>query len=351
MRNNLRQNLLRWLDPILNPEACLPPTLKPAMAEESADAMLKRLDLLLRQKVRFALSGERKSRLKGQGLDFSGLREYSPGDDIRKMDWSVFARTLSPHVREYQEEKQLTLWLAIDLTPSMHFGRLQTKAQQAVELAGLLALMAQKAHHKLGALVTYGNDSRIISPKTGPAQVQHLMKILLEELDRSAAEQSRPVPVSSEPNEQADNQSSLASAPLTEACRKLGHLVQKQHTVVFLSDFLSGTTDLQTPLGWKAPLGELSRRAQLLCLMLSDPVEQALPAELGLLALRDPETGETVEVDTNNAEWLRQYAQAVKTEQEARLKVLREMGVATLALTETEPVQTLLALLTGQEAG
>jgi uncharacterized protein (DUF58 family) len=337
MSNILGQNLLRWLDPLLNPEACLPPALQPAMAEEDADAMLKRLDLLLRQKVRFALSGERKSRLKGQGLDFSGLREYTPGDDIRKMDWSVFARTLSPHVREYQEEKQLTLWLAIDLTPSMNFGRLITKAQQAVELAGLLALMAQKAHHKLGALIIQGKHSRIISPKTGPAQVQHLMQLLLEAIEQGAVDPDTRQDHSSDGLEDHTND------PLTAACRKLGHLVQKQHTVVFLSDFLASSS------AWQGPLGELSRRAQLLCLMLSDPVERSLPNELGILNLRDPETGDTVQVDTNDVELLRQYAQAIRDEQAQRLGLLREMGVATLALTETEPTQALIALLTGQE--
>lgn len=328
------RNILRWLDPILNPEACLPPALQPAMAEENTDAMLKRLDLLLRQKVCFALSGERKSKLRGQGLDFSGLREYTPGDDIRKMDWSVFARTLSPHVREYQEEKQLTLWLAVDLTPSMHFGRVMTKAQQAVELAGLLALMAQKAHHKLGAIIILDKSSRIIAPKAGPAQVRHLVQSLRQALEQAASAQGAP----------AGNAPDTGEDPLTTACQKLAHVVQKQHTVIVLSDFLAKTPS------WQVPLGELSRRAQLLCLLLSDPVEQALPAELGLLTLRDPETGETVQVDTNDAALLGQYARVIRDEQAQRLNLLRKMGVATLALTETEPTDALIGLLSGQGA-
>jgi len=334
-QNLRRQNFLKWLDPILNPEACLPPAERPAMADENADAMLKRLDLLLRQKVRFALNGEKKSRLKGQGIDFSGLREYSPGDDIRKMDWSVFARTLSPHVREYQEEKQLTLWLAIDLTPSMQFGRAKTKAQQAVELAGLLALLAQKANHKLGALIISGEESRIISPRTGPAQAQYLVQTLLDVLSNPSTTATIAPPV----DHAAD-----AAEPLTAACRKLANVVQKQHTVVVLSDFLAKAPS------WQAPLGELSRRAQLLCVMLADSVEQNLPADLGLLTLQDAETGEVVQIDTQDDELLKQAAQLVKTEQETRLKRLREMGIATLALTETDPTQALLSLLTGQRA-
>lgn len=330
MLNLLRQNFLKCLDPILNPEACLPPQKSQAMAEENADALLKRLDLLLRQKVRFAMGGEKRSRIKGQGLDFSGLREYAPGDDIRKMDWSVFARTLSPYVREYQEEKQLTIWLVVDLTPSMHFGRSKTKAQQAIELAGLMGLLAQKAHHKLGGLIIQGQESRIISPKTGPAQVQHLMKILLE--------------ASANPGE-SPQLAEKTREPLQAACDKLLNLVQKQHTVIFLSDFLSQTD------GWQSPLGELSRRAQLLCVMLTDPVESHLPSDLGLLNLADPETGAVLQIDTQDAQMLAEFAQTVQANQEEKLRLLRQMGIATLTLTETEPAEALLSLLTGQRAG
>jgi uncharacterized protein (DUF58 family) len=323
------QAMLRWLDPLLNPEACLPPVPIPAMAGETAEGLLKRLDLLLRKQVRYAVTGERRSMLKGQGLDFSGLREYTPGDDIRKMDWSVFARTFSPHIREYHEEKQLTLWLVVDLTPSMHFGRLQTKAQQAVELAGLMALLAQKANHKLGALLMLGAESQIIPPKAGQAQIQHLMQTLLAALEQ--------------PTEQSP--ASPGYDPLPEACRKLGHLVQKQHTVIFLSDFLAQTQ------AWQAPLGELARRAQLLCLLLADSVESALPSGLGVMTLLDPESGALVEADTNDIALRMAYTQAASAQQTERLHILRKMGAATVALTDADPVQALLALLAGTEAG
>lgn len=335
------QNLLRWLDPILNPEACLPPVPSPAMAEENADALLKRLDLLLRQQVRFALSGERRSKLKGQGLDFSGLREYTPGDDIRKMDWSVFARTLSPYVREYHEEKQLTLWLAVDLTPSMHFGRVKTKAQQAIELAGLMGLLAQKSHHKLGALILLADESRIIPPKTGPAQIQYLMQALLEALNPTETNENSKSELAAN---SALKQAETLEDPLATACNRLANLVQKQHTVLFLSDFTAQDT------AWHISLGELSRRAQLLCLMLTDPVETSLPSDLGLMSLQDPETGQVVQVDTHDPEWLAQYAQVARAQQDEVLGLLREMGIAALTSTEAEAVQGLLTLLTGQRS-
>ena len=320
-----------WLAPLLNPVACLPPVPEAIQSRETAEMLLKRLDLLLRKQVRFAFTGDRKSRMKGQGLDFSGLREYNPGDDIRKMDWSVFARTLTPYVREYQEEKQLTLWVVVDLTPSMHFGRWQTKAQQAIELAGLVSLLAQNANHKLGALIVSGAENHIIPPKAGQAQSQYVMQTLLAVEDAPNALGTSPTGAVS------------ASDPLPAACQQLGHLVKKQHTVIFLSDFLARST------AWQAPLGELARRAQLLCLMLADAVENALPEGLGLMTLQDPESGELVEVDSNDAALRAAYGDLIAVQQAVHLKTLRGMGVAAMALTGTDPMQALFSLLNGPE--
>jgi uncharacterized protein (DUF58 family) len=338
------QNWVRWLDPLLNPQACLPPLPEQEQPTENADALLRRLDLLLRRNIRVALTGERRSRLKGQGLDFHGLREYTPGDDIRKMDWSVFARTLSPHVREYQEEKQLIVWLVIDLTPSMGFGRLRSKERLAVELAGLICLMAQKAHYKFGALLIGQEHSWVIPPKTGPAQAQFLMQTLLQAVEKDM-----------QTNNLEKAQSTEGNIPdaLTEACRKLEHLVQKQSVIFFLSDFLvaecsDSVTESQSP-SWQKSLGELSRRAQLFCLLLADPVEAKLPEGLGLLTLTDPETGTLFQVDTNDAALLTQANQVARQHQENCLAILRQMGIAIVALTENDAVQTLLNLLTGQE--
>ncbi len=321
-----------WFAPLLNPVACLPQGPEPSPTPETAEAMLKRLDLLLKKQVRFALTGERKSRMKGQGLDFSGLREYTPGDDIRKMDWSVFARTLTPYVREYQEEKQLTLWVVVDLTPSMHFGQWQTKAEQAIELAGLVSLLAQNAHHKLGALMITGNENHILPPKTGQAQSQALMQTLLHTLQHTQTQEAPRTGTQS------------AHDPLPRACQQLSHLVKKQHTVIFLSDFLAQSSS------WQAPLGELARRAQLLCLMLVDAVENTLPEGLGLMALQDPESGALVQIDSNDSLLRETYRHAISLQQTEQLKTLRGMGVATVALTGTDPMQSLFALLNGPEA-
>lgn len=322
------QAMLRWLDPILNPLACLPAPEEDRQKDEKAEALLKRLEALLQHRLRYALSGDRRSIMRGQGLDFADLREYMPGDDIRKIDWSVFARTLTPHVREYHEEKQLTLWLAMDCTPSMRFGKRKTKLKQAVELAGLLGLLAERGKHKLGAVLILGQETRILPPKSGTAHLQHIMQKLLN----CANFPAQPGQV-------------LPTDPLPEAFRQLAHLAQKNSTVLVFSDFLSLTET------WHVPLGQLSQRAKLVHLVLQDPIETRLPAGLGMLAVQDPETGQTVQIDTNDARFRQRYEATVHAQTAQRLATLQQTGLTLPAPCDAEPLDILASLLPAGKNG
>lgn len=310
--------LLRWLDPIMNPLACLPlaPETPPT---QNADNLLRRLDTLLRQKLKYAPSGEQKSWLKGQGLDFADLREYTPGDDIRKMDWSVFARTLTPHVREYHEEKQLTLWLVIDLTPSMRFGQTGTKTEKAIELAGLFCLLAERAGHKLGAYLINGAQPEIIPPNANPAHYRHLIQRAIQ---RALVE----------PGHQPYD-------PVEASCQQLCHLVKKQSTIIFLSDFICASRS------WETTLGQLSHKARILSLLLSDPVETALPSGVGFLTFQDPETGLRVLFDTHSAAQHDAYQKKAHAAQAQTLIALQSFGAAALAPTQRDSLDILLDLL------
>jgi uncharacterized protein (DUF58 family) len=310
----------RWLDPILNPLACLPEP-PPAPPVEKAEALLKRLEVLLRHRLKYATSGEQRSLLRGQGLDFAELREYTPGDDIRKIDWNVFARTLTPHVREYHEEKQLTLWLAVDLSPSMRFGRARSKMSQAIDLAGLFGLLAQRAGHKLGGFLMRNNGVQIIPPRSGYGQLQQITQALLEA------------------NAAPPSAGRMAEDPFPAACGQLAHLVQKNATVILLSDFLAASDD------WLMALGRLSRHTRLLYLMLEDPVERNLADGLGLLDLVDPETGEALQLDTDDPVLRLRYMEAYR-ERHGRLRAqLGQSGQVAAADTEDEPMDILLQLL------
>ncbi len=311
--------LARWLEPILNPLACLPDLPQTVELPDDPETLLKRLEALLQTQLRYAHSGEKRSLLRGQGLDFADLREYVPGDDIRKIDWNVFARTLTPHIREYHEEKQLTLWLVVDRTASMQFGRSQSKWHLTVELAGFFALLANRAHHKLGVFLITQNGTQILPPKTSYAQVQHVMKTLLEP-SRSVA--------------------TPTSDPFPAACQQLSHLVQKQSTVIFLSDFLSFHS------GWHLPLGQLSRHTQMMYLLLSDPTEEALPAKVGMLDVIDPETGHLMQIDTDNAQFLKTYQRTAQQRKHTVMQQLQDSGVILDASTDETSIEILTRLLT-----
>lgn len=312
----------RWLDPLLNPLACLPDLLPSVASHETAEHLLKRLEALLLQKLRYAASGEKKSLMRGQGLDFADLREYVPGDDVRKIDWNVFARTLTPHIREYHEEKQLTLWLVIDLTASMQFGRKQAKQDRAIELAGLLGLMAHQANHRLGAFLIQQDGTRIIPPKSSYGHLQALIQTLQDVCV---------LPSTSQTIGQTD--------PLPAACAQLGHLIQKHSTVLFLSDFLSLSND------WVAPLGQLSRSCRLIYPVLQDPVEKALPAGLGMLSFIDPETGDLCCFDTNDASLRHAYTRQAQAHHAKLLAQLNTIGTAVSIPTEADLSDNLLALV------
>ena len=321
------QAVLRWLAPILNPMACLPP-LEADPATENAEGILKRLEALLQHQLRYALTGERRSIIKGQGLDFADLREYTPGDDIRKIDWNVFARTLTPHIREYHEEKQLTLWLVVDMTPSMRFGKHKSKLQHAIDLAGLLGLLAHRANHKLGCFLILNEDVQIIPPQTGYAHLQRIMQILLDASQSQQKQAALPL-----------------QDPLPLAFQKLGHLVQKNATLLILSDFLTVSPQ------WQHPLGRLSRNNKLLYLYLQDPVEAQLPQGLGLLSVMDPESGKTCQIDTNDRRFQSEYRAMVHQTQQHRMQALKETGTVVPASTQTAPLDILVALIGHTQSG
>lgn len=310
-----------WLDPILNPLACLPPGEEPPAPQE-AGPFLKKLEAELRMKLRHALSGEKSSLVRGQGLDFADLREYAPGDDIRKIDWNVFARTLTPHIKEFHEEKQLTLWLAADLSPSMYFGRRRSKAACVATWAGLLGLMAHEARHKLGAFVITPTGTEILSPKTGYAHLQHVMQRVL-----SVAAQELPGP------------DGLDAACFQRAFHELNRLVARNATVFALSDFHMPAAD------WQPALGELSRKASLISLLIHDPSEQSWPADLPDLPVYDPETGEVTLLPLADPA-CRARLQAVLQQRLGGVQAtLRQMGPVVPVGTEAEPVEVLSALL------
>jgi uncharacterized protein (DUF58 family) len=222
---------------------------------------IHRIRIRTNRLVDAGLGGEYHSVFRGRGMEFSEVREYVPGDDVRAIDWNVTARTGVPHVKKFVEERDLTVLLVLDLSGSQQFGSLYlTKRDLMAELATLLAFAAVKNNDRVGALLATDRLERYIPPRKG---VDHALAIARDALYLKTK----------------GRKTNLALALQSAAA------LLKQRAVIFiLSDFLDG--------GYEKPLKVLRRRHDVVCLPITDPREEKIP-DRGLIRLRDAETGET----------------------------------------------------------
>jgi uncharacterized protein (DUF58 family) len=251
------------------------------------------------------LSGEYHSVFRGQGIEFDEVREYTPGDDVRTIDWNVTARTGHPHIKRFSEERELTILFLVDISGSQSFGSTQrTKVETAAQLAALLALSAIKNQDNVGLILFSDRIEKSLPPRKGRLAAMRIVREVL-----AADVTSR-------------------GTDIAGALRFLGS-VQKRKAVVFLiSDFQD--TDFEQQLR------VASRRHDLICCPISDPREAELPA-VGLLELQDAETGELVVVDTSSPRVRRSYEAAALSRREALAALLRRNKVDTIPLTTDAP--------------
>ncbi len=240
-------------------------------------------------------AGQYQSVFKGRGMEFSEVRQYLPGDDVRTIDWNVTARTGVPHVKRFVEERELTVMLLVDSSASTHFGTVkQLKSEMAAELAAVFAFSAITNNDKVGLLVFSDTVELALAPKKG---LRHVLRVIRDVL-------------SFEPKGHGTN---IAAA--------LEHLdkVSKRRCVVFvISDFLDS--------GARLALKIANRRHDVVAVVLDDPADLALP-DVGLIELRDPESGATLVVDTSDRQ-VRQSFEARSAEQRReRERMLRGVDV------------------------
>ena len=241
------------------------------MPEQAVLDILKKvrhIQIVANRTVNDLLAGQYKSVFRGRGMEFDEVREYQPGDDIRTIDWNVTARTGSPFIKRFCEERELTVLLLVDVSASGVFGSAsQSKLDLAVEMAALLMFSALKNNDKVGLLTFCDSVLDYYPPRKGKTNVLRLIRQLV------AAE-----PVSRETN-------------LAAALEYLNR-VQKRRAVVFLiSDFLAPAA--------RHAMAVANKHHDLVAVTVSDPRELAMP-DVGFLTLRDAETGRVVEVDTRH---------------------------------------------------
>ena len=274
-----------------------------ANAGGNADQVLRRLEWTVLRRLDGLLQGDYRTLMRGTGMDLADLREYQHHDDVRHIDWNVTARLQSPHVRVFTEDREMASWFLLDLSPSVDFGSgHQRKSQVSAEFVALIARVLTRHGNRVGAMLYGTGVDTVIPARGGRAHVLHLLHAM----------QTRP------------DSTSTSTTHLGDLLRSAANLVRRRSTVFVVSDFISAP-------GWEKPLGLLAQRHEVVAVRLLDPLELELP-DLGLLPIRDAETGEQLLVDTHDAGFRRRFTR-IAAQREADLRqALASAGVDTLEL-------------------
>ncbi|GAB3838617.1 DUF58 domain-containing protein [Micromonospora andamanensis] len=279
---------------------------------------LRRLELTITRRLDGLLHGQHLGLLPGPGSEPAGSREYRPGEDeVRRMDWSVTARTTVPHVRTVDADRELTTWALVDATPSMDFGTAELeKRELAVAAVAAVGFLTAGSGNRLGAHLLGDAGVRRFPARTGRHHLLGLLRTLLE------VPRGRPA---SDP------------VPLAEAIDGLRRSAGRRGLAVVVSDFMDGLPDEGVagagggPPDWERALRRLAARHQVLAVEVRDPRELELP-DVGLITLVDPESGRRREVATGSRRLRDRYAAAAAAQRLAVARALRRAGAAHLPL-------------------
>lgn len=231
---------------------------------------VKQIEIRTRGLVNEVFSGEYHSVFKGRGMEFSEVREYNLGDDIRSIDWNVTARFGHPYIKIFEEERELTVMLLVDMSGSLFFGSVdKTKQQIAAELSSILAFSALKNNDKVGLILFTDRIEKFVPPRKGKS---HALRIIREVL-------------SFEPQGNQTN--------IRQALEYFNHTIKKKAIVFLISDFLD--------IGYEKILRIVGKKHDLIGMVLEDPREKNM-IDAGLVKFRDAETGEIRYLDTGDKE-------------------------------------------------
>jgi uncharacterized protein (DUF58 family) len=252
-------------------------------------------------------AGSYHSAFKGQGIDFEEVREYQPGDEVRTIDWNVTAKEGTPFVKQYKEERELTILLAVDISKSTRYGSdTQSKREKLAELAALIAFSACRNGDKVGLLLFTDETELYLPPTKGH---KHVLRILREILFRPTLGKS---------------------TDLNNAVRVLNQVTRRRAVVFLLSDFiLNQAFDDEEGLGFEALLHQLSYtrlKHDLICVRVFDERETELP-NIGLINLKDSESGQMITLDTANPNTRKQYSETYLKKSKLLSQKLKRRGI------------------------
>ncbi|MBI1299056.1 DUF58 domain-containing protein [bacterium] len=287
-------------------------------AASAPERILIRLDWQVIRRLDGLLQGDYRSLFYGHGLDFADLREYQPQDDIRYIDWNVTARMDTPYVRQYVEERDVTGWFLLDLSPSMDFGALQNQKRSVlVDFVTTVSRLLTRHGNNVGAVFYSDRVDKMIPARGGRIQVLRIVNDLL----------NQPEPRRTGPTN------------LTKLIEMGLHTIKRRSLIFLVSDFISEP-------GWEQALNLLSRKHEVLAVRLWDPREIEIP-NVGLIVMEDAETGEQLYVDTNDAGFRRRFKEAAAQREDAIDTAFKRAGVDALSLsTEEDLVKAIVRFAT-----
>ncbi|UCF43283.1 MAG: DUF58 domain-containing protein [Planctomycetota bacterium] len=247
------------------------------MIPEDLIKKIRQIQIYTSRTVDASFAGQYESVFKGRGMQFDEVREYTPGDDVRTIDWNVTARTGRPYIKRFVEEREMTVMFAVDLSASGEFGTVnKTKNELAAEFCAVLAFAAAKNNDKVGLLIFTDRIELYIPPKKGS---RHVLRLIRELLYFKMPRRKTDIPLATD---------------------YIAKVMRKKATVFLVSDFIE--TD------FKKPLSLLNNRHDVIAVLVRDRVEVAMPG-VGLLELADAETGEIILVDTSSRRFRNQYGE------------------------------------------
>ncbi len=291
-------------------------------------AKIKKIQIRTEKFATEILSGEYRSAFRGKGLNFDKIREYQFGDDIRNIDWKVTARMNDPFIRQYKEERQLSIVIILDMSASNNFGtQMQTKQEMSTELASVLATLAIKNNDKVGMMIVTDVIESYIVPKQGKAHVFRIIKDL----------------ITYKPKSKKTNLKKVLEEAIT--------LIPRNSVVFLISDFISSDTekDLNENFNYEKELKLLSKTQDLIAISIRDPREFELP-EIGLIEVVNPETGHKDLLNLNRKSVRLRFAEMQNKHVNFLVDKFKRLGIDFLNLQTGKPyIQTLLTLFLTRE--
>jgi uncharacterized protein (DUF58 family) len=275
------------------------------MIPQELISQIRKIQIYTSRMVNTSFAGQYESVFKGRGIQFDEVREYTPGDDIRTIDWNVTARTGRPYIKRYVEEREMTIIFAVDLSASGQFGTVnKTKNELAAEFCAVLAFAATKNNDKTGLLIFTDGIDLYIPPKKGSSHVLRLIRELLY------------------------FQPKRKKTDIGSAMDYLGRVVRKRATIFLVSDFLG--TDFSKSVSL------LNNRHDVIAVSVADRAERSLP-KAGLIEFVDAETGKTIIVDTSSRAFREQYEKKSHNRFEELKSTLRKINVDCINISTDKP--------------